>query len=432
MIIFIEKFVFSGIESLLLLKLFDSFLVKNDHYLCTGFIFLALTSVSILTPMLILKEDIFYILYSIFIFILLSIICYKDFFVKKICATFMLYTIVISIKILSRRLVFIVYLKNYLFEQTTKIFFESFLSCLILILIYNILKKIIPSFSEIISNKLWLILSLISVTTFISTTSSLLLFNISETIANITMKNNLYAILLVILYLVGIISIFYLIKILSNIERLTFTNQQLNIQIESSKYVEKNQFFINKLLHDTRNHLAVVNSYLYDKDFSMVKDYLDKITYDLSNLEQKRYCENTVVNSIINIKMLSILELNITLNIDIALPKNLKIRDHDLSIIFCNTIDNAIEACRKVSSEKLRFIKLKTLIEKNFFVYKIENFKNDEIKKNKGNFITNKNDKLFHGYGISIIKSVVHKYDGNIDIRYDEKYFSILIVISIL
>ena len=47
------------------------------------------------------------------------------------------------------------------------------------------------------------------------------------------------------------------------------------------------------------------------------------------------------------------------------------------------------------------------------------------------NFITDKKDTLMHGYGIDIIRNIVNKYNGTMDIEYSSNKFLIVIIIKI-
>ena len=73
----------------------------------------------------------------------------------------------------------------------------------------------------------------------------------------------------------------------------------------------------------------------------------------------------------------------------------------DISSIFSNLIDNAIEVCAR--GGKLR----------------------------KGRFITSKKDKFYHEIGIESIKSSINKYGGDIRIKEEEEKFVVSIYLPI-
>ena len=106
----------------------------------------------------------------------------------------------------------------------------------------------------------------------------------------------------------------------------------------------------------------------------------------------------------------------------------------DISSIFSNLIDNAIEACAKIDEDQKRYITLRTTSIKEYFVIRCENSKSKNIhsrKDNKGRFITSKKDKFYHGIGIESIKSSINKYGGDIRIKEEEEKFVVSIYLPI-
>ncbi len=58
------------------------------------------------------------------------------------------------------------------------------------------------------------------------------------------------------------------------------------------------------------------------------------------------------------------------------------------------------------------------------------NSKINEISEKKGRFLSDKEDKNAHGIGISSVKEIVDKYDGTLDISYDNQWFKVVILIG--
>jgi sensor histidine kinase regulating citrate/malate metabolism len=85
-------------------------------------------------------------------------------------------------------------------------------------------------------------------------------------------------------------------------------------------------------------------------------------------------------------------------------------------MVSVNMLDNAIEACGKVPYGKEIKLEL-TLRMKNDFVYfSVSNSFVEAPVVEDGEFITSKEDKRKHGYGIPIIQRIVRKYNGAFDI----------------
>lgn len=80
--------------------------------------------------------------------------------------------------------------------------------------------------------------------------------------------------------------------------------------------------------------------------------------------------------------------------------------------LLSNLIDNSIESCEKVNSDSKSI----------YFTIKANNITliNDKIKDEKpiyNIFFTSKTEKNLHGYGMKIIRDIVKKYNGDIQVE---------------
>ena len=100
----------------------------------------------------------------------------------------------------------------------------------------------------------------------------------------------------------------------------------------------------------------------------------------------------------------------------------------DVSTIFGNGLDNAIEASEKLPEEQ-RAILVKAGRVQNFFSVLIENscLQNREYTKQR----TTKSDDFLHGFGISNMRKAAEKYDGQLTIKCENEKFTLKILIPI-
>lgn len=102
--------------------------------------------------------------------------------------------------------------------------------------------------------------------------------------------------------------------------------------------------------------------------------------------------------------------------------------DLDMTAMFANLWDNAIEASVKVEPSE-RFINVIIGRVNDFIVISFENSFNGIIKKKSEHLLSTK--KEHEGVGVSIIKSSIEKYSGTITMRHDENIFKVEALIPV-
>ena len=195
--------------------------------------------------------------------------------------------------------------------------------------------------------------------------------------------------------------------------------QQLEIEYNKSQ----------KIMHDVKNHIAIVNQLYQTKHFDKGLEYTSKLSSIINELGLKFNCNNKILNIIIN-ENIRRCELNrikffySVENLDLSF-----IDDIDLTAIFANLFDNAIEACEKVN-ESDRKIELRLYKFNNMLIINLLNsFDNPIIRRNE-RFMSNK---VGHkAIGLSNVKQAVDKYDGDLNIDIDQGKFSVSIMFPIL
>ena len=208
--------------------------------------------------------------------------------------------------------------------------------------------------------------------------------------------------------------------------------ERKNLQLQKNYYeeLEQNQKQIRKFRHDMNNHLSVVGYLLQKGELQKARDYFDKISVYMQTANRK-FCENSVVNAVLNAKYNLMTDAKIDGFFHISIDKILFIDDVSLCTLFANTLDNAIEACQKIEAPDRRKLELKCRYTENgYFSLELINSKINEIVVQKNQYISDKEDKSAHGIGISSIRDIVEKYEGTLDISYDDTSFKVVILIG--
>ena len=195
-------------------------------------------------------------------------------------------------------------------------------------------------------------------------------------------------------------------------------NELYRTQFEES---EKKYDEMNKIHHDMKNHLQCISSLLDDKEYEKAENYIADMIKNKLNFEFKQInTGNRVVDAISNAKLTQCIDENILTTVD-AGSIEASIDDVDMCSLLGNIFDNAIEACRKV--EKNKEIHFEINQKKGYINIIMKNSVQNSVIENNPKFKTTKKHKDIHGYGIKIVKSIVEKYNGMMELFEQDGFF---------
>lgn len=216
-----------------------------------------------------------------------------------------------------------------------------------------------------------------------------------------------------------------IIKKMKDESEMKSLNDKLDMQYNHYLNIQESQMKVRQLYHDINNHMACIKE-LQNED---VNEYIDSINDQLKEYKNTFTTKNMILDIILNEKNSVCKKENIELTCDINFSKCSFIEMIDISSIFSNIIDNAIEACKKV--EDNRYISIRGTVVKSYYVIRCENSKNNKIKIKDKKIVTTKKDKFLHGIGLKSVKSSLDKYNGDLEIISDKNKFTINIYIPI-
>ena len=169
---------------------------------------------------------------------------------------------------------------------------------------------------------------------------------------------------------------------------------------------------VRSIRHDLKQHFQVALTMLHSGKINEAVDYMEKYNDTvLDGISNKVFCDNDVVNYIINSKSKICSDRHIKIYIYIAneIPE---FSDLDLCVLLGNALDNAIEG---VSGDGNNEIYLELRNVDNFFMISVKNTIINSVLEYNPNLISTKNEKELHGLGILSMKEVVQKYNGSIE-----------------
>lgn len=181
--------------------------------------------------------------------------------------------------------------------------------------------------------------------------------------------------------------------------------------------------------HDFKNHLLCLQALVRDKapGQSSTSQYIDELLSAVDGLEQYTEVQNESLRAIIINTAVACKEADIEFRIRMEYSDFAFMTFSDISVLFSNALDNAMEASVKCIGESNRFIDLKILRKGEMIFIQVVNSKCNEVKINNDKMISTKQDFYNHGIGFKNIERVIKKYEGNITMDYDEFEFRLYI-----
>ncbi|WP_240291401.1 sensor histidine kinase [Paraclostridium sordellii] len=280
----------------------------------------------------------------------------------------------------------------------------------------------------------------------------ILFFNISEKkigdLYSVLVKNNLEYISLIdtimfsfymknifpyLLFIINVILIsIFINSIKSEKEKVKtqFLNEKLDMQYKYYLMAKESQEKMKKVYHDMNNHMENIKRLKGNSED--VNKYINNIEDEVKNVKNIYNTGNLLLDIILYEKSKVCKESNIDFEVGIDFSKCEFIEMIDITSIFSNLIDNAIEACNNINDKDInKYITIKSTFIKGYYVIRCENSKINKIIVKNNKIFTTKKDKFFHGLGLENIKSSVKKYDGELKIKNGDYKFIANIYIPI-
>ena len=206
---------------------------------------------------------------------------------------------------------------------------------------------------------------------------------------------------------------------LRNIMEMQYKNYQLSresIDVVNQKY------------HDLKHQINLLRS---QADAGKSRDYLDKMEHEIKVYETQNKTGNRILDAVLTNKSMVCQKREIELKVIIEGQSLSFMDDMDISALFGNMLDNAIESVSRQKEKEKRLIWLYVSREKQFVRIRTENYCDEKIRFRNGMPVTTKKDKRLHGYGMKSICATVEKYGGSTVACQRDNWFELKILIPI-
>jgi len=186
---------------------------------------------------------------------------------------------------------------------------------------------------------------------------------------------------------------------------------------------------IQTIKHDLKNHITCIYILVKDNRKEATLDYLCKVIEVINNEEGFACTGNVVIDSIINFKLQDAKREEIIITADLTIPKKIAIPSFDITIILGNLLDNTLNAVKKLTTN--RYINIDMNYTKGRLALEIENSFDGIVIKKDGMIMSSHRDIENHGLGLESVKTVIEKYNGTMEFKYDKNKFCTVLLMDV-
>ena len=180
---------------------------------------------------------------------------------------------------------------------------------------------------------------------------------------------------------------------------------------------------IRGLRHDLRGHIANLADYVerhLPEGGRELEPYLSGMASTVARLDFADKTGHALTDIILHQARQQANKRGIFFEADFHYPKSEAFDVYDISVVLNNALQNAVEACEKVSAGK---IEVRSYQRGGLYFLEVTNDFAGELQWKKGDELpqTIKEDRQNHGLGLANITRCAEKYQGTVDIETSEK-----------
>ncbi len=194
---------------------------------------------------------------------------------------------------------------------------------------------------------------------------------------------------------------------------------------------EENLRQMRLIKHEIKKRYAVMQLMLEEKQYDRLEKYFAEMSREAIVPLSQVNTGNPSFDMVVNLEITKAVAKGIEVDTKLIVPPQMQISDTDLSGLIANLMDNAIEACEKITDGTGR-IELKSYTVHDYFVLKIANTVSAERLEEALSLRTDKQDKTSHGFGSKIVDAIVNKYGGQINRNISGNTFVVDVMLDLL
>lgn len=174
------------------------------------------------------------------------------------------------------------------------------------------------------------------------------------------------------------------------------------------------------LIHDIKKHLQSIDHMNSTSGSSEIHAYIQQLLNSTELKTSAKLCDNELLNSILCRYQRACDQKRITLITDIRKNTLTFLQHNELTALFCNLLDNAVEACNNIPEAFIDVSVQKKEHSPYTVVIIINSCKDTPAFDHNHLPVSSKKNGTKHGYGVKSIIKIAEKYNGDVQMYYEE------------
>lgn len=209
-------------------------------------------------------------------------------------------------------------------------------------------------------------------------------------------------------------------------QEMALLKQQMINQRENYSALEHNYVLQRKSTHEFERHLQTLSELMHQNQYDIAQEYVLQLQKNRLLRVYNVKTGHPVIDVILNQKYQIAREKGIIMEIKVNDLSAIKVEADDLVVLLSNLLDNSIEACQRLSSQKE--ICCSMLYNDGLYI----SIRNTSlpVKITNGCIVSDKPSSIEHGYGLPAIKYVLDKLNAEYAFEWENGWFHFVTDIS--
>ncbi len=212
-----------------------------------------------------------------------------------------------------------------------------------------------------------------------------------------------------------------------------FRTRDVVYRIQKKQYEEMKSFLdrMHVFRHDTRHVMRTIAELANAGDVKAIQNYLNEKNVTMPDTPVRNYCDNSILNAVLNYYLEEAESNEITMDIKINLPNLTDRQAVDLSGLLANLLENAILSSLEIPVEERQMdLTVRTVNNSTIYIVETNNF-NGKVKMRRGEYQSTRIGSGGSGIGMRSMRAVTERYRGTMKAYHEGKKFFIDIMMNV-